>query len=94
MMVYPRFIITPEKNQLVYMGKLITSDLDTVREEAFAGKEELIVEFNNQGYNFRLGTSEISRSFQEYQFNFELPKAEESGDSNNTGSDFIGKSYP
>ncbi len=83
--VYPQLTNSPERNKIVYIGKLLKADLDLVREEAFSGKEELVVEFNTRGYHFRIGESQIVRVFMDYQFAFEITEPEESEDAEKTG---------
>jgi prepilin-type N-terminal cleavage/methylation domain-containing protein len=81
MIVYPQFTNSPERNEVIYIGKLIKADLALVKEEAFSGKEELAIEFINQGYNFQIGDARITRNFNDYQFSFIVPELKETGDS-------------
>lgn len=77
LIVYPQFTISPEKSEIIYIGKLLKSDIDLVKEESFINKKELSVLFQSNGYGFTIEEAEISRSFRKYQFTFDLPDLEE-----------------
>lgn len=73
MIIYPQFTISPEKSEIIYIGKLLKSDIDLVREESFSNKSEISILFLGNGYGFMIDETEISRRFLKYQFTFDLP---------------------
>lgn len=77
LIVYPQFTISPEKSEIVYIGKLLKTDLNLVKEESFSNKRELSIYFVNNGYGFIIDETEISRRFLQYQFAFDVPAPEE-----------------
>ncbi len=94
MIVYPQFTNSPERNEVIYIGKLIKADVTLVKEEAFSSKEELVIDFYNKGYIFQVGDSKISRNFYDYQFSFEVSEPDELEDSDEEGEDTTPKSSP
>ena len=77
LIVYPQFTISPEKSEIIYIGKLIKSDIELVKEESFINKQVLSIYFVSNGYGYMIDETEISRSFLKYQFTFDLPALEE-----------------
>lgn len=71
LLAYPRFFGAEEKAYLIQIGKLVQADLNTVKEEAFCGSSEIIVDFFENGYAFNIGEVEIRRVFDKYQFQWE-----------------------
>jgi prepilin-type N-terminal cleavage/methylation domain-containing protein len=74
--VYPRFELNEEKTEALYIGRLITSDVELLRGEALANREILTLHFSEDGYDYPIGESTISRSFHRFEFKFAIPKEE------------------
>lgn len=68
LLAFPRFFGAEEKAYLNLVGKLVRTDLNTAREEAFAGQTEITVAFFENGYSFNIGETEIRRVFDKHQF--------------------------
>lgn len=76
LIIYPQFTISPEKNEIVYIGKLLKTDLNLVKEESFSSKKEMSLFFVPDGYSYNIDETEISRSFLQYEFVFDVPVPE------------------
>jgi hypothetical protein len=76
MIIYPQFTISPEKSEIIYIGKLLKTDLNLVKEESFSSKRELSLYFVPDGYSYIIDETEISRSFLQYEFVFDVPVPE------------------
>jgi hypothetical protein len=81
LIIYPQFTISPEKSEIIYIGKLLKSDLDLAREESSSNQNPLSIYFVNNGYGYTINETEITRSFLKYQFTFDLPVPEETKES-------------
>lgn len=77
LIIYPQFTISPEKSEIIYIGKLLKTDLDLVKEESFSSKKEFSLLFVTDGYGYTIDETRISRSFLQYQFAFDVPVPEE-----------------
>ncbi len=73
LLAFPRFFGGEEKAYLNQIGKLVRVDLNTVKEEAFCGKQEIVVTFFENGYTFNIGEVEIRRVFDKFQFHWKAP---------------------
>jgi prepilin-type N-terminal cleavage/methylation domain-containing protein len=92
LIVYPQFTISPEKSEIIYIGKLLKADLNLVKEEVFSSKKEILIDFKNNGYDYPIDETQISRSFLKYNFTFDVPEPEET-DKEETADDTAGESF-
>jgi len=87
LLTFPNFATTEEKNRLRYVGRLLGSDFETVRQEAIAAHSEISVKFSVNGYEFHLGEMEIKRDFSKYRINLEIEKWDVGQESGQTGEE-------
>lgn len=80
MIVYPRFELNEEKTEALFIGRLITADIEMLRGEALAEREILTLHINKDGYDYKIGESTISRSFPRFEFKFAIPEEESKED--------------
>ncbi|MCL6589764.1 MAG: prepilin-type N-terminal cleavage/methylation domain-containing protein [Firmicutes bacterium] len=74
MIVYPRFELNEEKTEALFIGRLITADVELVQGEALAGREILTLHFSKDGYDYKIGESTVTRSFHRFDFKFAIPE--------------------
>ncbi|HEX3047760.1 MAG TPA: prepilin-type N-terminal cleavage/methylation domain-containing protein, partial [Bacillota bacterium] len=84
MIVYPRFELNEEKTEVLFIGRLVTGDVELLQGEALANREILTLHFSKDGYDFKIGESTVSRSFHRFEFKFAIPEEEPKED---TGSE-------
>jgi prepilin-type N-terminal cleavage/methylation domain-containing protein len=76
-LTYPRINHAVEQVEVGYIGRLVKTDLNQIRDESASDpSSEMVVTFTKDGYSFAIGDHRIIRSFK-YQFTFELPEAEQ-----------------
>jgi prepilin-type N-terminal cleavage/methylation domain-containing protein len=75
-LTYPRINCAVEQVEVGYIGRIVKTDLNEIRDESVSDpSSEMVVNFTKDGYSFTIGEHRITRSFK-YQFTFELPEAE------------------
>jgi prepilin-type N-terminal cleavage/methylation domain-containing protein len=90
---YPNFVRSLEKTELHFVGELLQTDLQQIREEAMAHRTEQKVTLTGSAYYFEIGGLKIERSLGKYGFTFvtPAPAATEKTDEEVTEAEPIGK---
>jgi prepilin-type N-terminal cleavage/methylation domain-containing protein len=79
---YPNFVRSQEKVELRYVGELLKTDLQQVREEAMTHRTAQTVTLLGSAYHFKIGDLEIGRKLRRYnEFSFVTPTPIEEGQS-------------
>jgi prepilin-type N-terminal cleavage/methylation domain-containing protein len=76
-LAYPSINFSVERVEIGYIGRLIKTDFNQLKDESLVDPAaEIVVTFSQDGYTFQIGEHHITRSFK-YEFAFDLPKPPE-----------------
>ena len=86
LLAYPSINFGVERVEIGYIGRLIKTDFNQIKDESLSDPaSEIVVTFAQDGYFFQIGEHTITRSFKD-KFTFDLPKPKEESNVN-TGAE-------